>query len=85
MKTEKSERSLSAWWLAAGVVALLTAGAAASRALDVSQPGLALGVLLAALGLRLWVMADAVRDPTAAPGALPASGRRPERLLPAHV
>jgi len=85
MNDAKNERSLSPRWLAAGVVALL-AGAAAAGAFGTSLPGVALGTLLAALGLRLWVMAEAVRDPAApaAPGGLPARGPRPERLHPAH-
>lgn len=83
MKNDRTERTLSPWW-AASVAAGLVAAPVVGWAFGVSLPGLLLGGILAALGLRLAVTVDAVRGPVA-DLALPASARHPERLHPAHV
>jgi len=83
MKTERTERKNSPWW-AASVAGALVAAPVVGWAFGVSLPGLVLGGILAALGLRLAVIADAVRGPEAE-GALPAAARRPERLHTARV
>ncbi|MBI5067975.1 MAG: hypothetical protein HZB56_07025 [Deltaproteobacteria bacterium] len=84
MKIETAEKGsgVSLGW-AVVVVAAMTAAPLVGRALGLTVPGLLLGAVLAALGLRLAVMADGVSSPAA--DRAPAPGRRPERLHPAHV
>ena len=83
MTNDRTEQKLSPWG-AASAAAVLMAAPLVGWAFGVALPGLLLGGILAALGLRLAVMADAVRGPEAE-GTLPASARHPERLHPAHV
>lgn len=82
MKTETAEQrgGVSLGW-ALAVVAAMTAVPLAGRALGIPVPGLLLGAVLAALGLRLAVMADGLSGPAREPAPRP----HPERLHPAHV
>lgn len=82
-RNDKAERKMFPWW-PASAAAGLAAAPLVGWALGVPLPGLVLGGILAALGLRLAVMVDAVRGPEA-DVARPPSARRPERLRPAHV
>lgn len=79
-----NEKSGSWLWLVAPAAILLLLGAGA---LGLASSGVVLGLVLVALGLRLAVMFDAVHGPEApaAAGQVPAPGRHPERLHPAHV
>jgi hypothetical protein len=69
----------------AALLALLAAGALAGRVLELPVPSLAVGTLLALLGLRIWVMLDAVRAPAeeSAPRRQPADAAEPA-LRAAH-
>lgn len=79
MSDDKRMGSVSLWW-AVGTVAVVAAVSLVAQAMGQALTGGALGGLLAALGLRLAVMADAVQRPAA-----PAPGPHPERLHPAHI
>lgn len=81
MKTSRAVKSLLA--PAAPVLALLAAGVALARFLDLPVPGPAAGLLVALLALRAGVTAAAVRGAGGAGGGV--GSERPSRRAALHA